>query len=268
MTSDGGISDGSSSYVVVSTSSRDDASNPDYFEGAESPPAPWQPPTRIGSDATSLAEKRTHFLNVLGYRDPVFDGEKEFLSDLPRLLERLETTEWLLKCDFTGLKIQEIYERISIIKALRKTSENNGATDNEIMCLKGWEEDLIKEVRMIQCEMLPPHKSWVRHIIDWLWGPQDWTASDLTPAAGSGSHELFNLEDTGIELVREGFEGNEKRIISTWADIRSVHFVVSACGKSIIDEYIRRLTRWDGVVLGTHVIQERRMRYLYVCLLT
>lgn len=253
-----------SSYVVVS-SSEEPLSSPEAYEYTTTEkkiPEPWELPTRLGSDATSIAEKRTHFLNVLGYRDPLFDGEKEFLQDLPRLLARLDTSEWVLKCDFTGLKIQEIYERVSVIKQLRKASEKNGASENEILCLKGWEEDLIKEVRMIQCEILPPHRSWVRHIIDWLWGVNDRATPAISSAADKKKHEFFNLEDTGHELVREGFEGNEKRTVATWADVRSVHFVVSACGKSIIDEYIRRLTRWDGVVLGTDVIQERRMRYL------
>ena len=83
-----------------------------------------------------------------------------------------------------------------------------------------------------------------------------------TPNTHAKEHEYFNLQDANVELMREGFEGDEKRVVATWADIRSVHFVVSACGKGVIDEYIRRLTRWDGIVLGTEVIQERRMRYL------
>ncbi|KAI5805966.1 hypothetical protein EDC01DRAFT_626762 [Geopyxis carbonaria] len=247
----------------------------------------WQPLISPVIHKEPLTEYKIKILNAFGYRGELFDGEKEFIKDLPKLIQRLDTKNYssiLSSSDIKDVKIREIQERIGIVKVLLNVSKFNKAPENESLCIRGWEDDFVKELEQIQSGECRPHKAWIRHIVDWLWGSIDGIndsifnkeeplSDDLFVLNSSSpvrevaahrdkkEHELFNLSDTGSELIRQGLGGNEKKIVCLWADIREAQYILSACGRAVIDQYMRRLTRYDGVELPNEKMQERRMRY-------
>lgn len=271
-TSESNSSLGSSIVVVVSptdstTSVVTDVTSPDTPSGIEVEVLEYG----VSRPAGYVHGVKVETLQALGYYDPVFRDEKAFLEDFPSLLEQLESKnfEGDVQYDLAGIKLKELGERIAVVNAMYHDAKRTGAPENEIMCITGWGEDLLRETSKIQKTEVKYHKAWIRHVVDWLWDvenmktgiyddQQDTPEKPTQPA----NHPLFNLVETTKELIRGGFNGKEKDVVLLWADIRGIPLLASACGKMVIHEYITRLARWDGCKLERHAIQERRMHYL------
>lgn len=255
---------------------------------------------QFSADGPSPRAPKTYNSHVLSPAvEPIIFGERETISDLRKqFLQALGIEEvslpslsaYLMNVNFNSvlkdrlreIKIQEMFQRISVVKLLHTSSRYHGANENELGCVKGWLDDLMEELWMIECEKKQPTKVWFDQIYRWLWSrhheegsdpsqydvsPSDelyvlFNAAPLRVLAAKKEHELFNLRDTGVELMRNGFRNKEKKMIEYWARLHGVQCPPSACGEEVIGIYMRKLTRWDKVELKDSSLQRRRMWYL------
>lgn len=179
------------------------------------------------------------------------------------------------------IKIQELYERTKVVELLHQSAKYHGAAENELGCVKGWLEDLMEERWIIECGNVDPIRNWLNQLVRWLWGRKEGDTTDPAPFgitlkeeaitmgdsatiklfAPQKEHELFNLRDAGIELLRNGFRNKEKKMIEYWSKIRGISNISNAYGDEIIGIYMRKLTRWDKMELPENSITKRRMWY-------
>jgi hypothetical protein len=203
---------------------------------------------------------------------------------LPRLQDYIQRIEFskVSTGKLRDIKIQEMHQRMKVVQLLRYSSRYHGASENELGCVKGWLDDLMEELWMIECGKMQPSKIWFDQLYKWLWSrkanhdtyrseydssPNDdiyilYDTSPLKILAAQKEHELFNLRDTGVELLKNGFRNKEKKMIEYWAVVRGLAAAPAACGEDILGLYMRKLTRWDKVELPDSAIQKRRMWYL------
>jgi len=229
---------------------------------------------RLYGSSETISELRYRFLQALGIQE----------ISLPNLSDHIANVNFNLvhKDKLREIKMQEMHQRISVVKLLHYSSKYHGANENELGCVKGWLDDLNEELWTIECDKMQPSRIWFDQIFKWLWhrsGNEDsdpiefntaptedlyvlYNASPLRVLAAKKEHELFNLRDTGVELLRNGFRNKEKKMMEYWARLRGLNSAPSPCGEDVIGVYMRRLTRWDGVELPETMIQRRRMWYL------
>jgi len=206
-------------------------------------------------------------LRALGFNDPVFNNEVNFLRDVAQLVERISSQNYSgeKEYDIVEFKIKELMDRIAVVHKLYNAAKEADASETEMLCLTGWGDSLLRELDELQQGTIKYHPVWIRHIVDWLWGLESTSKRQTSVSYPSlpmqDSHPLFNLSATTDELMREGMHGNEKKAIRLWGDIRGIPLAASACGKTIMHEYICRLTRYDGDRLEGSQVQERRMEY-------
>lgn len=223
----------------------------------------------ICGETALISDLRKQFLQSLGIDE----------ISLPSLSDYIRNVNFnsVLKDRLREIKLHEMQQRIRIVKMLQYSSVYHGANDKELVCLKGWLDDLMDELWMIQCEKAQPSKIWFNQMFRWLWNRnkdginQYDTRDDLyvlhntsqqRVLAARKEHELFNLRDTGMELLRNGFRNKEKKMIEYWSWLRKINTVPGACGEEILGIYMRKLTRWDKNELSETLIQRRRMWYL------
>ena len=265
------------------------------------PPSSPPPTARLSTGFTSIQGQATDYdmeqsvnipHEVYGDREQMSFLRNQFLQSLgideislPSLSDYIRNVNFnsVLKDRLREIKIHEMRQRIKVVRVLRYSSLYHGANDKELLCLNGWLDDLMEELWMIQSEKMQPSKVWFDQMFRWLWnrngggGRSDPTMYDSSPAdelyalhnagplrvlAAKKEHELFNLRDTGVELLKNGFRNKEKKMIEYWSWVRKLPVVPGACGEDIIGIYVRKLTRWDKNELSETAVQRRRMWYL------
>lgn len=230
-------------------------------------------PHEVYGDKEQMSFLRNQFLQSLGIDE----------ISLPSLSDYIKNVNFnsVLKDRLREIKIHEMRQRIKVVRVLRYSSLYHGANDKELLCLNGWLDDLMEELWMIQSEKMQPSKVWFDQMFRWLWnrngGRSDPTMYDSSPTdelyalhnagplrvlAAKKEDELFNLRDTGVELLKNGFRNKEKKMVEYWSWVRRLPVVPGACGEDIIGIYVRRLTRWDKNELAETAVQRRRMWYL------
>jgi len=270
-----------------------------YSEGGESclelrasAPPSSPPSVRVSTGTATEYDNQYNFdvhAVIYGENEQISTLRKQFLQalgideiSLPSLSDYIKNVNFnsVLKDRLREIKIQEMYQRIDIVKTLQYSSVYHGANDKELLCLKEWLENLMDELWMIQCEKMQPSKVWFDQMFRWLWsrnGNPDHFRYDVTTSeelyvlhnaaqlrvlAAKKEHELFNLRDTGVELLRNGFRNKEKKMIEYWSWLRKLDTVPGSCGEDILNVYMRKLTRWDKNELLEISVQRRRMWYL------
>jgi hypothetical protein len=248
-----------------------------------------EPPTPHAPETLAGPERHTDTQSVLyGEQETISALRSQFFYalgieeiSLPSLSDYIQRVNFntVLKDRLRDIKVREMYQRISVVKLLHHSSRYHGANENELGCVKGWLDDLSEELWMIECEKMPPSKIWFDQIFRWLWhrSGNDDSDSSVDPAdeiyilcntgplrvlAAKKEHEMFNLRDTGVELLRNGFRNKERKMLEYWARLRGLMNTPTSCGEDVIGIYMRRLTRWDGKELHETSIQRRRMWYL------
>ena len=246
----------------------------DEVEAPETEPEEQMLQPTLYGEAEKISDLRNQFLQALGIQE----------ISLPSLTDYIQNVNFntVLKDRLREIKIQEMRQRISVVKILHYSSKYHGANENELGCVKGWLDDLNEELWMIECEKMQASKVWFDQIFRWLWyrpgsDDSDTTQYDAAPKdelyvlynmeplrvlAAKKEHELFNLRDTGVELLRNGFRNKERKMLEYWGKLRGLFNIPTSCGEDIIGVYMRKLTRWDGVELPESTIQRRRMWYL------
>jgi hypothetical protein len=221
-----------------------------------------------------LFHLRRQFLQMLGLKE----------LHLPGLVNYVQNVNFdnVDKSMLRHIKIQELYERTKVVELLHQSAKYHGAAENELGCVKGWLEDLMEERWIIECGNVDPIRNWLNQLVRWLWGRKEGDTTDPAPFgitlkeeaitmgdsatiklfAPQKEHELFNLRDAGIELLRNGFRNKEKKMIEYWSKIRGISNISNAYGDEIIGIYMRKLTRWDKMELPENSITKRRMWYL------